>query len=115
MPEGPAVTQGADSTQRNSERPDLLGPLALVVVTLVIWLAFQTSQIMSERAALQTASASQETTIQEAQKIRAQLDSIARRTAELAARGNQGAQAIVDDLRKRGVTINPTPPATPGK
>ena len=49
-------------------------------------------------------------------KLRSSLDALARETAILADRGNAGARLIVDELRKRGVTINPkAPPAGPDK
>ena len=38
--------------------------------------------------------------------MRTQLDSIASRTAQLAEKGNQNAQKLVDQLKKAGVTIN---------
>jgi len=55
--------------------------------------------------------AGQELTIQQATNLRAQLDSIARRTLELAQAGNPGAAVIVEELAKRGVTIKPDAPA----
>jgi hypothetical protein len=41
------------------------------------------------------------------------LDTVARETAQLADGGNQNAKRIVDELRKRGVTINPNPAPPP--
>ena len=50
--------------------------------------------------------------MQNAVKLRAQLDGIAADTQRLANGGNAGAQLIVNDLRRRGVTITPdTKPA----
>jgi hypothetical protein len=37
--------------------------------------------------------------------VRASLDAVATATAELAAGGNANARAIVDELAKRGITI----------
>ena len=52
--------------------------------------------------------------MQQAAKMRAQLDGIARSTAELAAKGNVNAGTIVQELAKRGITINlNAPPALP--
>ena len=46
-------------------------------------------------------------------KVRTQLDLIAKQMSMLAAQGNLGARVIIDELRKRGVTINPgAPPPT---
>jgi hypothetical protein len=66
-----------------------------------------------ERNALQTAKAAQEPTIEQAQKLRAQLDVISKKTLELAQQGNTGAAFIVEELARRGVTINPSPPTAP--
>jgi hypothetical protein len=88
----------------------LFVPLLLVVVTLVVWSGFQTVQLIRERANLRTLKANQEAPVQESLKLRAQLDSIAKRTAELAAQGNAGATTIVEALAKRGITINPNAP-----
>ena len=57
--------------------------------------------------------ARQEAPIQQAGKVRAQLDSIAKRTLELAQQGDAGAATIVEELARRGVTINPSAPVTP--
>lgn len=50
--------------------------------------------------------AKQEPIIQQSQKMRAQLDSIAQKTALLAALGNPNATLLVQELRKRGININ---------
>ena len=49
--------------------------------------------------------------MQNAVKLRAQLDGIAGDTQRLADAGNANAQAIVNELRRRGVTINPDSPS----
>lgn len=88
--------------------------LALLAIAVGTWLGFQTVQLLRERGVLQTARAAQEPTIEQAQKLRAQLDSIAKKTLELAQQGNSSAALIVEELARRGVTINPsssTPPA----
>ena len=93
--------------------PSLFLPLAIVVVTLFVWAGFQTVQLVRERTALHTLKANQEPTIQEAAKVRAQLDSIAGRMAVLASQGNAGARVIVEELRRRGITVNVPAPAAP--
>ena len=93
-------------------------PLCLLAVSWLLWATFQMVMLINEGSSLRTLRANQENTVQQAIKLRAQLDSIAAKTAELAAKGNSGAKTIVDELKKRGVTINPnanTPPATPAK
>jgi hypothetical protein len=84
-----------------------LVPQLLFAAGLVIWTAFQTTMLLNERSSLKTLRANQEATVQQSIKLRAQLDSIAAKTQVLADRGNAGARTIVDELRKRGVTIDP--------
>lgn len=80
-----------------------------MTVAVVAWFAFQTFELVRERSSLQSVKAAQEPTIEQAQKLRAQLDVISRKTLELAQRGNSGAALIVEQLARRGVTINPNP------
>jgi hypothetical protein len=91
-------------------------PLVTLAASWAIWTVFQMVMLINEGGNLKTLRANQENTVQQANKLRAQLDSIAAKTAELAAAGNTNAQTIVNELRRRGVTINPTaakPPAKP--
>jgi hypothetical protein len=50
---------------------------------------------------------SQEPTVQEATKLRQQLEALAGRTAQLAAEGNEGAKTVVDQMKRQGVTLSP--------
>jgi len=86
-------------------------PLLILVVTYLGWTVFQTSQLVRERDALATLHSNQEKQFQESKKLRESLDKIARETQLLANRGNKGALLVVDELRKRGITINPEVPA----
>ena len=45
--------------------------------------------------------------MQNAAKMRAQLDALAAETQRLADQGNPNSKILVDELRKRGITINP--------
>jgi hypothetical protein len=88
-------------------------PNLLLALALVGWLAFQAFQQAGEHqqlAALDTSSAAQE---QAAQKVRTSLEAVATATAKLAVDGNANAQVVVDQLRKRGVTINPGAASSP--
>ena len=92
--------------------------LTLVTVALVGALGYQVFQIVREGQTLQAVRTSQDPTIEQAQKVRAQVDSIARGTLKLAEQGNANAALIVDELAKRGVKLAPDatpPPATPPK
>ncbi|HLG89934.1 MAG TPA: hypothetical protein VKZ79_22390 [Alphaproteobacteria bacterium] len=87
-------------------QPSLAIPLIIGLLAFVLFLAFQTSQILSARSVLALARANQNGPMEEASKARRQLDTIANRTAELAAKGNTNAQAIVADLARQGIQIN---------
>jgi hypothetical protein len=85
-------------------------PQFLMGLALVAWLGLQAFQQVGERqqlAVLDAAIAPQE---QAAQKVRTSLEAIAGATAKLAGEGNANAQIVVEQLKKRGVTIN-TPAA----
>ena len=89
--------------------------LTLVVFSWCAWMVFQTVQLVRERNHLTQLKVSQETALQEATKVRAQIDAITADTAKLAAEGNAGAQRIVAELRRRGfkVIIDAKAPAPP--
>jgi hypothetical protein len=65
------------------------------------------TQLMRERDALAAAQGNLEKPLQESKKLRERLDTLARETQLLANRGNKSALLVVDELRKRGITINP--------
>ena len=87
--------------------------LLLAGLAVLGWLGFQAQQQYAERQILQSAYASQQQTVDSAGKLRASLDVLAADTQRLADSGNPNARALVDELKKRGVTINSasTPPA----
>ena len=94
-------------------------PTLVLALAFTGWATFQTVMLVREADALSTLRANQEPQMQNAGKLRQELDSVARDTAKLAENGNAGAKLIVDELRKRGVTINtqaaPIPQAAPAK
>lgn len=94
-------------------RTDPWTAVALLTIAVVAWLSFQTVQQIRERTALQNVRTAQETALERAQKIRAQFDTITKKTLELAQQGNAGAALIVDELARRGVTITPSSSAGP--
>ena len=77
----------------------------IVVMTLLVMVVFQRIQISNEHKILQNTKSSQEGSLQESRKLRAQLNSIASQTAQLAAQGNPNAKIIIEELRKRGITV----------
>lgn len=82
-------------------------PLLILMLALAAWTGFQTHQLLREKEALATLRANQEPTIQQAQKVRQTLDQLASETQKLADAGNANARLVVEELRKRGVTIKP--------
>jgi hypothetical protein len=102
---------GATSLREAGRSPFI--PLLLIVLTLVVWPAFQCIQLVMEKQGLATVHANQSKPYEDAGKLRTSLDNLARETAMLADKGNPGAKLIVGELAKRGVTINPNaaPPA----
>ncbi len=100
-----APSEPAGSAQRSAFIPALL--LALAVVG---WATFQTVQLLVERNTLDTAIAGQETQMAQSRQVRERLESIAARTARVARSGNANATIIVEELRKRGITIDPDGP-----
>ena len=81
-------------------------PSLLLAMALVAWLAFQSWQLVAERQQLGQLRLGQDPTVDAASKLRASLDAVASGTAKLADAGNSNARTIVEELRKRGITIN---------
>jgi hypothetical protein len=101
-PVAPPVTQAASA----------FVPLLMFALTITAWFAFQTVALWRERETLATARSAQEKSVEDARKMRTALDQLARGTAVLAEKGNANAKLVVDELRRRGITINPnSPPA----
>ena len=94
-----------------ASRYQVFGPLLLFGLSLLFVLGWQSWLLASERDALNTAHANQQQTVDNAGKLRASLDTLAADTQRLANGGNASAALLVAELRKRGVTINPRPPA----
>lgn len=88
-------------------------PVLLMTAGMLAWSGFQLNHLLLESNALATARAGQEAQLQQAQKVRQALDSVANETRKLAEAGNANAKVVVEELRKRGVTINAAPAATP--
>jgi hypothetical protein len=81
-------------------------PAMLVALALTAWFGFQTYQLVRERRQVAQLRAGQDGPVEAAAKVRAALDSVATATALLADRGNANARVIVEELRRRGITIN---------
>lgn len=89
-------------------------PVLILALVLAAWFGFQATQLRAERDTMRDLMTNQDKQLQESKKLRDSLDAIARGTVKLADEGNANARLVVDELKKRGVTINPNPPAPGG-
>ncbi len=96
-------------SRRDEERNELFLPMILMATALVGWFGLQTFELTGDRRQLTTIMTTQETQVAAAMKIRTSLDSLAADTQRLANAGNINARVIVEELRRRGVTINTEP------
>jgi len=108
--------QTIDETETSAEsRPvaksDSNLAIIITLVALLLWFGFQSVQLWRERGNLSAVKASQETALQESEKIRLQFQGLMTKTSELANQGHAGAKLIVDELQKRGIGV--PPPAKP--
>jgi hypothetical protein len=81
-------------------------PIILVVVSLFVLMAFETGETIHDRDTLSDLRRSQEPTVQEAIKLRQQLETLAGKTAQLAAEGDEGAKTVVDQMKRQGIALN---------
>ncbi|MBC8087591.1 MAG: hypothetical protein H7Z40_10005 [Phycisphaerae bacterium] len=105
----PSAVRGHERSHAPKAEHSVFIPALLLASALVLWFAFQTLQLSSERAQLAAIKGNQATQVEAAAKIRVALDSLAASTQRLANSGNANAQLIVQELQKRGVTINANP------
>jgi len=96
-----------------AQRWSVFVPVFLLALTYVAWTVFQTTQLVVERNALQTLRSNQDKQVEESKKVRERLESLSRETQLLANRGNRGAQLIMEELRRRGITITTDVPSQP--
>jgi hypothetical protein len=111
-----AKTMNEAPTFRTPARPghSVFVPMLLGALALACWFAFQTVQLVGERQQLTALRGVQDVQVDAATKLRASLDAMASATAKLADAGNVNAKLLVEELRKRGITINPNAaPAAP--
>ncbi len=104
---------GISEENRPVEKTDSNLAIIITLVALLLWFGFQSVQFWRERSNLSAVKASQETAIQESEKIRLQFQGLMTKTVELANQGHAGAKMVVDELQKRGVGV--PPPAKPAE
>ena len=100
---------------RTSAGPRLGGPLlwllALVILTQAVQGVHELVRLTGQREDLQLMHASQDRALEEAKKVRAQLEALAGGTARLADQGNPNARALVEKLKTQGIGLKA--PAAP--
>ena len=102
---------GEAARDSTTNRPSHL-PFILTLTALLLYFAFQTLQLVSERTNLGMVKSNQEGAIQEAQKVQAQFKTLVSKTSELADQGHAGAKMVMEELVKRGVSESPQPPSS---
>jgi hypothetical protein len=80
-------------------------PVAFIVAAFFVLLTFETGYAIHDREALADQRRLQEPALQEAVKLRQQLETLAGKTAALAADGDEGAKTVVEQMKRQGVNI----------
>jgi hypothetical protein len=80
-------------------------PVILIVVSFFVLLAFETGYAVHDRQTLADQQRSQEAVVQEALKLRQQLETLASKTAQLAADGDEGAKTVVEQMKRQGINL----------
>lgn len=80
-------------------------PLILVIVALFVLMAVETAQALRDHSTLGELIQAQQPTIEQAVKLRQQLQNLAGKTAELAAAGDPGAKSVVAQMKVQGVNL----------
>lgn len=87
-----------------------LEPVLLILsLVLLVIVGLQTFGLVQEGGQIAAIRLGQDAAVAQGEKIRAQLDSLANETAKMADKGNANAKAIVEDLKKQGITVKPKP------
>jgi hypothetical protein len=86
-------------------------PFILTLTALLIYFAFQTLQLLSERSNLGLVKSSQDEAIQQAEQVQGQFKTLVSKTSELAEQGHAGAKMVMEELLNRGVSASPHAPA----
>jgi hypothetical protein len=97
------------------DRHSAFVPLLLMGLALLGWSVFMSVALEKSHRELRNVLKVQQPQIARAEKMRDSLSQLASDTQVLADQGDAGAELIVNQLKKRGITINPNapPPAAP--
>lgn len=81
-------------------------PVVIFAVSFFVLMAFETGYAIHDRDGLAEQQRLQEPTVQEAIKLRQKLEGLAGKTAQLAADGDEGAKAVVDQMKRQGIALS---------
>lgn len=84
-------------------------PVAIVVFAFFVLMAFETGYAIHDRGTLADQRRAQEPSVQEAIRLRQQLETIADKTVRLAGEGDEGAKSVIEQMKRQGVTLTPPP------
>ena len=87
----------------------VLFPVLLLSLGFVAFLSFQAWLLVSDRDALDLAYNQQNKTLEQVEKVKTQVNALAKGTLGLAKEGNKNAQGVVDQLKKAGINIQDKP------
>src|ERR1700730_14059143 len=82
-------------------------PVLIVAVSFFVLMAFETGYAIHDRDGLAEQQRLQEPAVQEAIKLRQKIEGLAGKTAQLAADGDEGAKAVVDQMKRQGIKKSP--------
>jgi hypothetical protein len=103
---GAQATPLAPAPAPSSPRHNAFVPLLISTLALLVYFSFQAVQAYGQRQALQATHVAQQQTVDNAGRLRANLDALAADTQRMADAGNPNAGALVAELRRRGITFN---------
>jgi hypothetical protein len=97
--------------------PALNLPFIITLVALLLYFGFQTVQLIVERGNLSIMKSSQDSALQEAQKVQEQFKNLVSKTSQLAEQGHAGARMVMEGLQRQGFGAPPLPTESkaPGK
>lgn len=95
------------SALHSDQRPISHLPFIITLVALLLYFAFQTLSLLTERANLGSVKSNQDGALQEAQKVQSQFRLLVSKTGELADQGHAGAKMIMEGLQRQGIGFAP--------
>jgi hypothetical protein len=89
-------------------------PVLLISLCLLISFSFQTYILLHDHSALAQTRDQQEKLVQEAQRVKTQVDALALGTLKLSQQGNKDAGAIIKRMKDLGINVGDNQPAQAG-